>query len=116
LLAGRSAPSVKRRSQRRFTEGGPRSEKETIMVTRNSGAAAPRRSANRAARQAKIAPATTQEASGAIIEPSVAKLPNHPAVDANPREGTTVEQNQIDFNDPTKDQAEAVADNLRKGG
>jgi hypothetical protein len=78
-----------------------------------SGAAAPRRAVKRTAKQANIAPASVQEASGAIIEPSVAKLPDHPAVDRNPREGTTVEQNQIDFNDPTKSDEEAVADNLR---
>jgi hypothetical protein len=78
-----------------------------------SGAAAPRRATKRTAKQANIAPATTQEASGAVIEPSVAKLPDHPAVDRNPREGTTVEQNQVDFNDPTKSQEEAVKDNLK---
>jgi hypothetical protein len=61
-------------------------------------------------------PATEAEASGAIIEPSVAKLVDHPAVDNNPREGTTEEMNRIDFNDPTKPQEEAVADNLKDAG
>lgn len=63
---------------------------------------------------AKIKPATEFEASGAPhqIVPDVD--PSHPAVDDNPREGTTVEQNRIDFNDPTISGAEAVAKNLDK--
>lgn len=81
------------------------------MATRKSGAAASRR--RRSSAPAKIEPATTQDASGAVIEPSVAKLPDHPAVDRNPREGTTVDQNRADFNDPTKSDEEAVIDNLR---
>lgn len=36
----------------------------------------------------------------------------HPAVDNDPRAGTTVEQNKIDFNDPTITGAEAVEKNL----
>jgi hypothetical protein len=68
------------------------------MAPRKSGAAAPRR---RSSAPAKIAPASVQEASGAVIEPSVAKLPDHPSVDRNPREGTTVDQNRADFNDPS---------------
>lgn len=61
---------------------------------------------------AKIKPATEFEASGAPhqIVPDVDL--KHPAVDANPRAGTTVEQNRIDFNDPTISGAEAVAKNL----
>lgn len=86
------------------------------MATRKSGAAAPRRSTSRTAKQANIAPATVQEASGAVIEPSVAKLPDHPSVDRNPREGTTVEQNQIDFNDPAASPEEAVEENLKDNG
>lgn len=38
--------------------------------------------------------------------------PNDPAVDADPRAGTTEDQNRIDFNDPTLSGAEAVAKNL----
>lgn len=38
---------------------------------------------------------------------------NHPAVDADPRAGTTAEQNRIDFNDPTKTSQEAVEDALK---
>lgn len=59
-----------------------------------------------------VAPATEFEASGAPhqIVPDVD--PNHPAVDANPRAGTSVDQNRIDFNDPTLTGAEAVEQNL----
>ena len=54
------------------------------------------------------------EASGAIIEDeAVAAIPlDHPAVDNNPRAGTTVRQNNIDFNDPTLTTEEAVEANL----
>lgn len=38
---------------------------------------------------------------------------SHPAVDADPRAGTTAEQNRIDFNDPTKSSQEAVEDELK---
>jgi len=38
---------------------------------------------------------------------------DHPAVDANPREGTTTNQNKIDFNDPTLTGQEAVEKNLK---
>lgn len=59
-----------------------------------------------------VKPATEFEASGAPhqIVPDVD--PNHPAVDNNPREGTTADQNRIDFNDPTLSGPEAVAKNL----
>lgn len=62
-----------------------------------------------------LTPATETAASGAIVEPGIAKgsVIDHPAVDANPRAGVPAESNQIDFNDPTKDQAEAVAENLK---
>lgn len=61
---------------------------------------------------ANIAPATAIDPSGAPIQivPDVDMA--HPAVDADPRAGTTVEQNKIDFNDPTLTGAEAVAKNL----
>lgn len=64
---------------------------------------------------ANIAPATTFEASGAVIEPSVVSDVDmkHPAVDDNPRKGTSVDMNRIDFNDPTKTDQEAVEDNLK---
>ena len=38
---------------------------------------------------------------------------SHPALDADPRAGTTAEQNRIDFNDPTKTSQEAVEDALK---
>ena len=66
----------------------------------------------------KLSPATETAASGALVEPEIAKesVPDHPAVDANPRKGVPAESNQIDFNDPTKDQAEAVQENLAAQG
>ncbi|NGP19303.1 hypothetical protein [Devosia aurantiaca] len=63
---------------------------------------------------ADIAPATTFSPSGAPEQVVPDVNPNHPAVDNNPREGTTIDQNKIDFNDPTKSDEDAVADNLRK--
>ena len=42
--------------------------------------------------------------------------PSHPAVDNDPRAGTTVEMNKIDFNDPTKTGAEIAADQLAASG
>jgi hypothetical protein len=61
---------------------------------------------------AKIDPATTVDAAGAPqqIVPDVDL--SHPAVDDNPRAGTTSEQNKIDFNDPTLSGQEAVEKNL----
>jgi len=61
---------------------------------------------------AKTKPATEFEASGAPhqIVPDVD--PSHPAVDNDPRKGTSIEQNRIDFNDPTLSGAEAVEKNL----
>lgn len=41
---------------------------------------------------------------------------SHPAVDNDPRAGTTAEQNRIDFNDPTIDGREAVEKNLKAQG
>lgn len=38
--------------------------------------------------------------------------PAHPAVDNDPRADTSVDQNRIDFNDPTKSSEEAVAEQL----
>ena len=45
--------------------------------------------------------ANTAAASGAIVEPEIAKIPDHPAVDSNPRAGVPAESNQIDFNEPS---------------
>jgi hypothetical protein len=69
---------------------------------------------------AKIAaaPAEAFEASGAVQEPTVTKAidVDHPAVDNNPRAGTTEAQNRIDFNDPTQSDREAVAERLENQG
>lgn len=64
------------------------------------------------------AAAKDMDASGAFIEPEIKSRidVDHPAVDNNPRAGTTVDQNRIDFNDPTKPGHEAVADNLKNQG
>lgn len=61
---------------------------------------------------ADIPAATSIDTSGAPqqIVPDVDL--DHPAVDNDPRAGTTVEQNKIDFNDPNLSGAEAVAMNL----
>ena len=65
---------------------------------------------------ANIAPATEFNPSGAPDQ-SVPDIDlTHPAVDADPRKGTTVNQNRIDFNDPNKSGAEAVADMLNAQG
>jgi hypothetical protein len=60
-----------------------------------------------------IAPATDIDTAGAPqqIVPDVDL--DHPAVDNDPRAGTTVEQNRIDFNDPTLEGHEAVERNLQ---
>lgn len=65
---------------------------------------------------ANIAPATSIDPSGAPqqVVPDVDL--DHPAVDANPRANTTVDQNKIDWNDPTIPSAEAVADQLNEQG
>jgi hypothetical protein len=41
---------------------------------------------------------------------------SHPAVDSDPRAGTTVDQNRIDFNDPTVPGHQAVAEALNAQG
>jgi hypothetical protein len=60
-----------------------------------------------------VAPATEIDTAGAPqqIVPDVDM--DHPAVDNDPRAGTTAEQNRIDFNDPTLSGAEAVAQSLK---
>ena len=67
---------------------------------------------NAAEKPANVAPATEIDTSGAPqqVVPDVDL--EHPAVDNDPRAGTTVEQNKIDFNDPTLSGQEAVAKNL----
>jgi len=62
---------------------------------------------------AAIAPATTVDPAGAPVQDLPDVDMSHPAVDANPRAGTTTDQNRIDFNDPTLSGQEAVEKNLR---
>ena len=66
------------------------------------------------AEPANMAPATEVAASGAIMEPEAAEAVDfsHPAVDNNPRAGTTVRQNVAEFNDPTLSASEATQANL----
>lgn len=63
---------------------------------------------------ANIAAATEFDPSGAPVQIVSDVDPSHPAVDNNPRANTTVDQNRIDFNDPTISGAEAVAQSLAK--
>lgn len=44
------------------------------------------------------------DASGAVVEPEILGAVDltHPSADANPRDGTTAAQNQIDWNDPNR--------------
>lgn len=65
---------------------------------------------------AKIAPATEFEASGAPHQIVGDVDPGHPAVDNDPRAGTSVEQNRIDFNDPSIDGHAAVEQALKAQG
>jgi hypothetical protein len=62
---------------------------------------------------ANIAPADQFDTSGAPqqIVPDVDA--SHPAVDNDPRAGTTANQNRIDFNDPTKPGHQVVEEALR---
>ena len=59
--------------------------------------------------------ATKVEASGAFIEPAIVDRIDvaHPAVDNHPRAGQPKIANQIDFNDPHLDSADAVERNLK---
>ncbi|GLK78033.1 hypothetical protein GCM10008171_32870 [Methylopila jiangsuensis] len=63
---------------------------------------------------ADIAPATGFTPAGAPdqIVPDVD--PSHPAVDDNPRAGTSINQNRIDFNDPNLTDEQAVEKNLNE--
>ena len=61
---------------------------------------------------ADIAPATGFAPSGAPQQVVPHVDPSHPAVDNDPRAGTTVAQNKIDFNDPRKPGSEVVAEQL----
>jgi len=86
--------------------------KEQIAASREFQA----KEAEKAREPAQIAAAKqgNLEASGTFIEDGAKKAidVNHPAVDNNPREGTTVRQNAVDFNDPNLDPQEAVRASL----
>ena len=96
---------------------------ETVAVT-NSGNKAPQAAPENgttagdetATEQANIAPATEVDPSGAPVQIVPDVDLSHPAVDADPRKGTTVAQNRIDFNDPSLTPGEAVANMLRAQG
>jgi hypothetical protein len=60
---------------------------------------------------ANIPAATEFAPSGAPVQTTDIDA-SHPAVDDNPRRDTTVDQNRIDFNDPTLTSQEAVEQNL----
>ena len=64
---------------------------------------------------AGIPAATTFSPSGAPHQTTSIDV-DHPAVDNNPRAGTTAEQNRIDFNNPKLSGAEAVEQNLKNQG
>ena len=65
---------------------------------------------------ANIAPAKAFDTSGAPIQIVPDVDVKHPAVDNDPRKGTTVNQNKIDFNDPYMSGEEAVLKNLEAQG
>jgi hypothetical protein len=71
--------------------------------------------AEAAAKPDKVAPATEFNPSGAPQQVVDDVDPSHPSVDNNPREGTTVGMNQIDFNEPSalKSPEEQVEEDLK---
>lgn len=84
------------------------------MAAKKQTPATPATSQN--SEQANIAPATEFAPSGAPVQSVPDVDPEHPAVDNDPRKGTTVDQNRIDFNDPTISGSEAVQKNLDEQG
>jgi hypothetical protein len=66
-------------------------------------------------KEAAVAPATEFDPSGAPVQTVADVDPEDPAVDANPRENTTEDQNRIDFNDPALSGSDAVENNLKQG-
>lgn len=91
------------------------STKRTVDTTEIKPSPTPGVSDTAGLTEDNIAPATKMEASGAFIEPEIAEGidVDHPAVDNHPRKGQPKVANQIDFNDPTLDSAEAVERNLK---
>ena len=93
------------------------STKKTVDTTGIALSPIPGKSDTAGITEDNLTPATDMEASGAFIEPEiVARIDvDHPAVDNNPRAGQPAIANQIDFNDPRLDNAEAVETNLKSG-
>lgn len=99
-------------------------QNETVTVTNSGDEPATDGAANgtpvsaieAASQPAEIAPATTVDPSGAPVQVVADVDMSNPAVDDNPRAGTTIAQNKIDFNDPTLSGPEAVAKMLNAQG
>lgn len=81
-------------------------------VTVKTVARAPVADADKSA-DANIPSATKFNPSGAPIQSVPDVDPTHAAVDADPRKGTSEDQNRIDFNDPTLSGQDAVEKNLK---
>ncbi|WP_288935070.1 hypothetical protein [uncultured Sphingomonas sp.] len=85
-------------------------EKKTTETAANAAVAADLDTSG----PANIAPAEAFSTSGAPVQIVPGVDPSHPAIDNNPRAGTTVQQNAIDMNDPTLTGPEAVAQMLER--
>lgn len=83
-----------------------------MATTKSSGVSAETRTDKDVEKPANVKPADGFTPSGAPDQVVPEVDGGHPAVDANPRAGTTEGQNQIDFNDPTKPGHEVVAEQL----
>ena len=94
------------------------STKSTVDTTKIKPSDIPGVSDTAGLTEDKLTPATQVAASGAFIEPEIVERidVDHPAVDNNPRAGQPAVANQIDFNDPHLDSAEAVEKNLKAQG
>ncbi len=86
------------------------------MAIKKTPATAPAATQNEGSQPANIAPATSFDPSGAPDQVVDDVDPSHPAVDNNPREHTSVDQNRIDFNDPVKPGHVVVAEQLSEQG
>jgi len=91
------------------------STKKTVDTTDIAPSQVPGVSDTRGMTEDNLTPATTVAASGAFIEPEIVERidVDHPTVDNNPRKGQPVVANQIDFNDPHLENADAVEKNLK---
>lgn len=106
-------------NEKKATAKAPAEEKKLTTAERIEASkelAADEREARETPADISPAPATAVDASGSIMEPEAkAAIPmDHPAVDNNPRAGTTEVQNKADYNDPTLSAEEAVKENLSK--